>query len=103
MLDLDNLADEKALALKQTREDWRKAVWSPEFQKFSSNLSDGEIEIVIAWCPSVDHLNALVRLLTSEAEKRKLTPFAVLTELAKKAKLTPEKWIQSQLALNGAR
>lgn len=103
MLDLDYIADEKARSLNQTREDWRKAVWSPEFQKFTSNLSDGEIENVISWCPSVDHLNALVRQLSSEAEKRKLTPFAVLTDLAKKSKVTPEKWIVSQLSLNGAK
>lgn len=101
MLDLDHIAGEKARSLKQKEDLWRKVVWSPEFQKFTTSLSDGEIENIVAWCPSVDHLKSLIHFLSSKSEENSETPFSVLLEVAKKTKMSPEKWIVEKLPLDG--
>jgi hypothetical protein len=100
MLDLDSLATQKARRLNQGPELWLNAVWSPAFQRFSSNLSDGEVEQVVAWCPSVAHLQALVGFLESKAKEAGLTPFPCLVNLAKEDKVSPEDWIKSHLPLS---
>jgi len=100
MLDLDQLAEQKARRLNEAGASWREAVWSAEFQRFSSNMSDGEVEQLLAWCPSVRHLTALVAFIESKAKEMKLTPFPCLVELAKQAKASPEDWIKTKLPLS---
>lgn len=100
MLDLDHLAEEKARRLNQTKEVWSQAVWSPGFQKVLTNMSDGEVEQLISWCPSVLHLTALVGFFSKTCEAPGLTPFSALLEAAKKAKISPEEWIKTKLPLS---
>lgn len=100
MLDLDSLATQRARRLNQTVELWLNAVWTPAFQRFSASLSDGEIEQLLSWCPSVAHLEALVGHLEGKAKEEGLTPFPCLLALAEQSKLSPEDWIKSRLPLS---
>ena len=100
MLDLDHLAEEKARRSNQAKESWSQAVWSADFQKVSTNMTDGEVEQMITWSPSVRHLTALVRYLTRACEGNQQTPFAALIETAKRAQVSPEEWIRSKLPLS---
>ncbi len=100
MLDLDSLAEQKAQRLNQAGEQWRQAVWSVDFQRFSSNMSDGEVEQLVSWCPSVSHLHSLVAYLEGIAKEKGLTPFPCLVDVAKQAKLSPEDWIKVRLPLS---
>ena len=96
MLDLDSLAEQRARHLKQQAEDWRDAIWSPEFQTFSANLSDGEVEQLIASCTSVNHLRKVVAVLNERSASAQVPPFTWLAEEAARSGMTPEQWIQSQ-------
>lgn len=100
MLDLDFLAEQKAMRLNETGDAWRAAVWSVEFQRFSANMTDGEVEQLLAWCPSVKHLKALVTFIEGKTKENGQTPFPCLVEIAQAAKLTPEDWIKSKLPLS---
>lgn len=102
MLDLDHLAQQRARRLNQTEEAWKSAVWSEAFQRFSTNMSDGEVEQLISWCPSVAHLKALVPYLEKRAREMGLTPFPCLLDLARQAKITPEAWITGKLPVDAA-
>lgn len=96
MLDLDALADNRAKSLNQKSESWRKAIWSPPFQKLTQSMTDGEVESLIAACPSVGHLEWVVSYLDSQAGSE--PPFSVVQGAAKKAGLTPEEWIRKCFA-----
>ncbi len=98
MLDLDHIAAQRAKRLNQTLDAWKEAVWSPEFQKFSASLSDGEVEQVLSWCPSVEHLRALIEYLEKNGDSS-LTPYPRLLSLAKSDRLTPQKWIETKLPI----
>lgn len=100
MLDLDSLAEQKARRLNQLEDAWRKAMWSAEFQRFSANMTDGEVEQLVSWCPSVEHLNSLVGFLENKAQQLGLTPFSCLLDVARLAQLSPEDWIKSCLPLS---
>lgn len=100
MLDLDSLAMQRAQKLKQPHDSWKKAIWGPNFQKFCSSMSDGEVEQLISWCPSVDHLNALTEHLLNASKAEGLTPFPLLIDMAKQAQVSPEEWIKSHLPMN---
>lgn len=101
MLDLDSLATQTARRLNQTPELWLNAVWNPAFQRFSANMSDGEVVQLVSWCPTVGHLQSLVGYLEGKAKEKGLTPFPCLVDEAKQAQLSPEEWIKSQLPLSG--
>lgn len=100
MLDLDSIATQKARRLNQTVELWLNAVWSEAFQRFSTNMSDGEVEQILSWCPSVAHLQSLVGFLETKGKESGLTPFPCLVNMAQKAQLSPEEWIKQQLPLS---
>ncbi len=99
MLDLDSLAAARAQKLNQAQDPWKKAIWSASFQKFSSSMSDGEVEQLVSWCPSVRHLEVLTEHLLSVSKAEGLTPFPLLLDIAKQAKVSPEEWIKSHLPL----
>lgn len=101
MLDLDSLAADRAKQLNQAQDAWKKAIWSTAFQKFSASMSDGEVEQLISWCPSVDHLTSLTDHLLHVSREEGLTPFPLLIDIAKRAKVSPEEWIRSHLPLSG--
>lgn len=97
MLDLDSLADNRAKSLNQGGADWRAVVWSAEFQKISASMSDGDVENIIAWCPSPQHLKTLVKHLDSKCATSGLAPIAVISAEAERAGVSPSEWIQLQL------
>ncbi len=100
MLDLDTLASERATKLKQATDAWKKAIWSASFQKFSASMSDGEVEQLVSWCPSVEHLQSVTDYLLELSRTEGLTPFPLLLDVAKQAKVSPEEWIKSHLPLS---
>ncbi len=61
MIDLDVLAETRAKKLSQDQTAWRRAVWTPEFQKLSQNLSDGEIELFFDSCRTVLHFEIMTK------------------------------------------
>lgn len=100
MLDLDFIAAERAKQLNQEQDSWKKAVWSANFQKFSASMSDGEVEQLVSWCPSVVHLQAVTDYLLDLSRSEGLTPFPLLLDVAERAKVSPEEWIKSHLPLS---
>lgn len=100
MLDLDHLAEQKAQRLNEAKEIWRAAVWSADFQRFSGDMSDGEVEQLLAWCPSVRHLRSLVIYIEGKAKELGQTPFPCLLDQAKIARVSPEDWIKTKLPLS---
>ena len=100
MLDLDHLASLRAQKLNQAQDQWKKAIWGPNFQKFSASMSDGEVEQLISWCPSVKHLEALTEHLLSASKAEGLTPFPLLIDIAKQAGVSPEEWIKTHLPMS---
>ena len=99
MLDLDALAEQCAVRLNQTKENWTTVIWSTEFQKFSANMSDGEVENLIIWCPTSQHLKSAVQFLGSRATAAGQTPFSVLIDEARGQSVSPEEWIKKFLPL----
>lgn len=97
MLDLDSLADRRAKSLNQGPEAWKAAVWSTEFQKLSQSMSDGEVETLISWCPTVKHLNQVIKFLDGKCGESGIAPFTVLTKVAEGDGLKPSDWIQRKL------
>jgi hypothetical protein len=93
MLDLDSLAEKRARSLNQTEDQWRTVIWSPSFQKISAQMSDGEVEALIDLCPSVTHLQNVVKFLEESFSKSGVAPFTVLTDEAKKAGVSPKDWM----------
>lgn len=97
MLDLDTLAERRAKSLDQVAEAWRAAIWSAEFQKLSTFMSDGEVEQLISFCPSVAHLQAVVKHLNSECASSGLSPFQVLIKNSESEGLNPGEWIARKM------
>jgi hypothetical protein len=93
MLDLNHLANERALALNELPATWRAAVWSQEFQKLSQNMSDGEVENLVALCPSVAHLKALVHYLLEQSVTTGTAPYTLMMNEAKNAGTSPAEWV----------
>lgn len=93
MLDLDFLADRQAKNLSQDPEDWRTAVWSEGFQKLSQNMSDGEVETLITFSPSVKRLQDIVSFLEHRSKELGTPPFTVLADEARLAGLSAAEWI----------
>ena len=98
MLDLDSLAEKRAQTLNEGADKWQRAVWSAEFQKISSYMSDGEVEVLLASCKSVVQLEAVVAYLFKHPSAA--TPYAVLNSDAKAAGKSLSEWIA---ALAGAK
>jgi uncharacterized protein involved in tellurium resistance len=94
MLDLDSLAEKRAQSLNQPSETWRTAVWEPLFQKLTQSMSDGEVEALVSYCPSVDHFEAVVRFLDQRCAQKKTSPFVVLDGEARAAGLSNEEWVK---------
>lgn len=97
MLDLDSLAERQAKILNQKEEPWREVIWSPEFQKISASMSDGEVEILVSLCPTVAHLRAVIDYLVQHAQSQKQSPFNILTDEAAKAGVRPGDWVRSRV------
>lgn len=95
MLDLDSLAEKRARSLNQTEAQWRTVIWSPSFQKISSQMSDGEVEALIDLCPSEIHLQNAVAYLEKRSTETGKSPFTIITEDSQAAGQPPEKWISS--------
>jgi len=93
MLDLDSLAEKRAKSLNEQLELWHRAVWSPGFQKISSNMSDGEVEVLLSSCKSYAQVEAVVAFLATHAQAS--SPFATLSGAAKIAGLALGDWISS--------
>jgi hypothetical protein len=98
MLDLDSLAEKRAKILNQQQESWRKAIWSGTFQKLTQNMSDGEVESLISFCPSVAHLEYIVGFLDSRVQASGQAPYTILTQEAGKAGISPEEWVRRAMA-----
>ena len=96
MLDLDSLAQARAKSVNERVDFWRDAVWSAEFQKLSANMSDGEVEALLASCPTARHLRELTRFLVREAGVAGVSPFTLLTREAEKAGARPDAWIRAK-------
>lgn len=92
MLDLDSLAVQRARVLQEGEDSWKKAVWSPEFQKISQSMSDGEVEEIVGICGSGEDLIALARFLDKVSEKTGATPYTVGMAEAAKAGLSLADW-----------
>jgi hypothetical protein len=68
-------------------------IWSASFQKVSAQMSDGEVEALIDLCPSVAHLQNVVKFLEESFTKNGAPPFTLLTDEAKKAGVSPQDWV----------
>ena len=91
MLDLDSLAEKRATMLNEKQESWSQAVWTPDFQKISANMSDGEVETLLGSCKSYRQLEAVVRFLVAKAAHS--SPYSTLIQEAKTSGLTLADWI----------
>lgn len=91
MLDLDSLAEKRAKVLNEKEEPWRKAVWSPGFQKISASMSDGEVEILLASCKSFAQVEAVVVYLGTLPEN--VSPYSLLVQEAASAGVGLGDWI----------
>jgi len=100
MLDLDSLAERRAKSLNQKEDLWREAIWSTDFQEISASMSDGEVETLVSLCPSVKHLQEVVKYLQEQSKSQGLSPFTVLTQEADRAGVQPGQWIESRLGPN---
>ena len=91
MVDLDELAERRALALNQDKESWRAVIWDARFQKLTQSMTDGEVEDFISLCPSTQHFDLLVRHLEAETT----SPFSSLLEFARQAGVGPIDFVRS--------
>ncbi len=97
MLDLETLAENRARSLQQEAQEWRAAVWSEDFQKISQSMSDGEVEALIGFCPSVFHLKTIVKYLNVLFIQSGISPYTILEQEAAEAGMRPVDWIQSMV------
>lgn len=97
MLDFDSLAERRAKSLNQEEKSWREVIWSPGFQKISTNMSDGEVEELISLCPSPHHFSVTVEFLEEHAKNSERPPFSVLTDEAAKAGLPLGDWVLARV------
>ena len=96
MLDLDALARQRAEALKQHYEVWKKAIWCPEFQKISANMSDGEVLSLLELCPSARDFEIVSHYLERRSVEIGLTPYSVLEQEAENEGITLEAWVKAR-------
>ncbi len=94
MLDLDTLAEKRAKSLNQSEAVWRATLWSPAFQKISASMTDGEIEGLLISCPSVVHVELVMRYLNGHPERETVSPYALLTREAQTAGMGMAEWIK---------
>ena len=94
MLDLDTLAEKCAKSLNQSEAVWRSTLWGPAFQKMSASMTDGEIEGFLSSCPSVTHVDLVVRFLSEHPDREKSSPYALITREAQNAGVGMAEWIQ---------
>jgi hypothetical protein len=95
MLDFDFLAEQRAKALNQSEDGWKKAVWKPEFQALSQSMSDGEVESFIALFSSVGKFAAAVEQLEHRLQNRTGSPHTLIQQEAERAGQTPEQWVEA--------
>lgn len=95
MLDLDTLAEQRAKSLNQQEDKWRNTLWSPDFQKISANMSDGEVERFLASCPSVDHLQSVIVFLIAHPSQQDVSPYSLLIQEAQSKNLGLSDWIKT--------
>lgn len=96
MLDLDALAKQRAEALQQREENWKKAIWCAEFQKISANMSDGEVISLLELCGSPKDFEVISKYLKERSEEIGLTPFSVLEQEAENEGISLEAWIKAR-------
>lgn len=83
MIDLDILAETRAKALNQNQEQWRKIVWTPEFQALSQALSDGEIEMFFDSCRSTLHFEIMTKYLFESLSSGGITFTEMMEKVAR--------------------
>jgi hypothetical protein len=98
MLDLDSLAEKRARLLQQKDEDWRKALWSPAFQKISQTMTDGEIEGLLGHCTSPQQLDLILKFLQAHPDIGSTPSYALLEREAREAGIGLADWIQILVA-----
>lgn len=96
MLDMDALARQRAEALKQQFEAWKKAVWCADFQKISTSMSDGEVLSLLELCHSAAEFERVSRYLERRSGEIGLTPFSVLEQEAENEGITLEAWVKAR-------
>lgn len=94
MLDLDFLAEKRAQDLNQSSEEWRKVVWSSEFQELSKNMSDGEVSAFVSSCSAPAEMSAVLKYLMSL--KLDVSAFTFLTRESSKAGQNLADWIRAK-------
>lgn len=93
MLDLDRLAQKRAKTVNEKVDLWHHVLWGQPFQKLSQNMSDSEVESVVASCPSVAHLQALILHLEGNAATVASAPYSFILEQARQSNLRLVEWI----------
>jgi hypothetical protein len=94
MLNLQSLLEKRATELTQSSSDWHKAVWSPEFQRLTSMMTDGEVESLFAICGSSEQLTKLTHSLLQVCETSEQSPVEVLQSLATAKGLSINDWVR---------
>lgn len=94
MLDLDSLAEKCAKTANEQIENWRKVIWSEDFQAVAKNMSDGEVNTLVRACGSLVNLEGVVKFLKSHTGGPD-SPFAAVTAQAKAAGKDLQAWISS--------
>lgn len=95
MLNFDSLAAERAKALNQEEQVWKRAVWAPSFQAISQSMSDGEVESFIALFSSVPTFELAVSKLEERLRDQAMSPHSLIAQEAAAAGLTPDDWVRS--------
>lgn len=96
MLDLDALARQRAEALKQQYENWKKAIWCADFQKISANMSDGEVLSLVELCGSAGEFESVSGYLQRRSNEIGLTPYSVLEQEAENEGISLEAWVKAR-------
>jgi hypothetical protein len=95
MLDLDRLAQTRAKICKEKVEPWHQALWSQPFQLWSKNMTDSEVESIVASCPSVAHLLAIIAHLSKNSRRVAGAPYLFLQAEARQAKMGFIDWVSA--------
>lgn len=98
MIDLNQMASQRAKEIQQNDKDWVEAVRQPVFEGLCTRITDGEISMLIQHSPSPEVLLVCAGVFI-EAEKQNVEePLNQLVELTGKSSLGPAMEYLSGLA-----
>lgn len=97
MIDLKQLAQTRAQSLSQDVDAWVNSAWSPDFQRLSQALSDGEVEMFFTACHSVEDFRMMTSLMIETTLSHGISFGEILNKVARTGFLLTD-WFQAMIA-----